>query len=129
MKTLQLLLSTVALTTVMAVLSATPASAENSAGSVAFEQQQNNATVRVHVFDKAGSLPGASVVVKGTDRGFITDSEGIAVIEKCHAGTVLAISFVGYDTQEITVGSNLQIEVLLETSDLFLDESCNLLWS
>lgn len=123
MKTLQLLLSTVALTTAMAVLSATPASAENSAGSVAFEQQQNNATVRVHVFDKAGSLPGASVVVKGTDRGFITDSEGIAVIEKCHAGTVLAISFVGYDTQEITVGSNLQIEVLLETSDLFLDES------
>lgn len=100
-----------------------PTKAEFHSTGVNSTEQQNNAVVRVHVFDSKGSLPGAYVIVKDTDRGFMTNSDGVAVIDKCPTGTVLVISSLGYKTQEITVSGKSQIEVRLESSDIFLDES------
>jgi TonB-linked SusC/RagA family outer membrane protein len=72
------------------------------------------------VVDGQGTgIPGATVLEKGTQNGVITDFEGnfkIAV----NANSVLVISFVGFKTQEITVGSqtNLQITLSEDVAEL-----------
>lgn len=65
-------------------------------------------------------LPGVSVLVKGTQRGTVTDLDGRFAIE-ASTGEVLVFSFVGYDSQEVTVQNNtseLQIELVPTLSDL-----------
>ncbi len=52
--------------------------------------------------DQSTPLPGVSVVVKGTDRGTITDFNGVYTIEASQED-VLVFSFVGFDTQSVPV--------------------------
>lgn len=72
------------------------------------------------VTDETGEgLPGASVVEKGTANGTTTDMDGnyrLTVSE----GAVLAISFVGYATQEIAVGNQsiIDVQMVLDISEL-----------
>ena len=57
-------------------------------------------------------MPGASVVVKGTTTGTTTDMDGkfsLSVPEN----SVLVISFVGYLTEEITIGEQTDVDVTL----------------
>jgi TonB-dependent SusC/RagA subfamily outer membrane receptor len=64
---------------------------------------------------------GASVKVKNTKVGTITDPNGIfAIIAK--SGDVLSISFVGYGTREITVGAQNTIDVVLQPDANSLSE-------
>ncbi|WP_276371394.1 TonB-dependent receptor [Chryseolinea sp. H1M3-3] len=63
------------------------------------------------------SLPGVNILVKGTTRGVVTDTDGIYVLDNLRAEDVLVISFIGYQTQEVTVGAQTQIDVQL-TPDL-----------
>ncbi|MGB7395259.1 MAG: TonB-dependent receptor, partial [Pricia sp.] len=67
-----------------------------------------------------GPLPGASVVVKGTTMGVSTDFDGNYTIEAGPENT-LQFSYIGYATREILVGSQDQIDVILE-ADNELDE-------
>ncbi|WP_375334463.1 TonB-dependent receptor domain-containing protein [Flagellimonas sp. C4] len=55
--------------------------------------------------DQNAPLPGASVQVKGTTTGVITDFDGNYVIE-AETGDILVFSYVGFNTQEVTVTSN-----------------------
>lgn len=55
--------------------------------------------------DQNVPLPGASVQVKGTTTGVITDFDGNYVIE-AETGDILVFSYVGFNTQEVTVTSN-----------------------
>lgn len=66
------------------------------------------------------ALIGASVVLKGTQSGTITDIDG-AYSLKANAGDVLVISYTGYGDQEIAVGNSNTINVSLESGKL-LDE-------
>ena len=50
------------------------------------------------------ALPGVSVVLRGTGRGTTTDASGAFSLGVPDAQSVLVFSFVGYETQEITVG-------------------------
>ena len=59
-------------------------------------------------------LPGASIVEKGTSNGVTSDFDGNYSIEASE-GSVLVFSFVGYASQEITVGSEDTINVSLES--------------
>ena len=59
-------------------------------------------------------LPGASIVEKGTSNGVTSDFDGNYSIEASE-GSVLVFSFVGYASQEITVGSEDTISVSLES--------------
>ena len=59
-------------------------------------------------------LPGASVVEKGTSNGVTSDFDGNYSIEASE-GSILVFSFVGYTSQEITVGSDDTINVSLES--------------
>ncbi|MFY7910594.1 MAG: TonB-dependent receptor domain-containing protein [Emticicia sp.] len=61
---------------------------------------------------KGETLPGVSIVVKGTKRGTSTEVDGSYKIN-ASKGEVLQFSFVGYQNQEITVGDNNEINVTL----------------
>ncbi|OJJ21776.1 hypothetical protein BKI52_14845 [marine bacterium AO1-C] len=68
------------------------------------------------------SLPFATVVVKGTSRGVVTDAEGKFSI-KAQQGDVLVFTFVGFVTKEVKIKSrsDLGFVVLLQTSPLSSD--------
>nr|WP_293293734.1 TonB-dependent receptor [Allomuricauda sp.] len=55
--------------------------------------------------DQNVPLPGASVQVKGSQTGTITDFDGKYTIE-ANTGDILVFSYVGFNTQEVTVTSN-----------------------
>ena len=66
------------------------------------------------VLDETGAgIPGASIVVKGSTRGVTTDVDGSFEFEVA-AADVLQISYLGYETQEITVGAQTNITVQLK---------------
>ncbi|SEJ50394.1 TonB-linked outer membrane protein, SusC/RagA family [Dyadobacter koreensis] len=80
-------------------------------------------TINGKVTDEAGSgLPGVSVVVKGTQRGTSTNGEGDFQIEIPDDNAVLVFSFVGYKTQELTVGSQSKLAVKLMPDENALEE-------
>ncbi len=60
------------------------------------------------------TLPGVSVIVKGTTTGTSTDASGKFAITVPNQQSVLVISFIGYSTQEITVGTRTTIDVQLQ---------------
>ncbi|GAA4447404.1 TonB-dependent receptor [Ravibacter arvi] len=72
--------------------------------------------------DKGESLPGVSILEKGTTNGTATDNDGNFRITVADANAVLAFSFIGFATQEITVGNRTDISVKLVAEDRSLDE-------
>ena len=82
---------------------------------------QNQVTGTVH--DESGlPLPGANVVEKGTTNGVTADFDGIYAIEVAGSSSVLQVSYVGYVTKEVTVGSQSTIAVILSEDAAQLDE-------
>ena len=59
------------------------------------------------------SIPGASVVVKGTTRGSSSDAEGNYTISVPSTGATLVYSFVGSVTKEVVIGNQSVINVSL----------------
>lgn len=72
--------------------------------------------------NKGESIPGVNVLVKGTTIGAITDLDGNYSITVPDAKSVLLFTFVGYETQEITVGNQKTINVKLLDDTQALDE-------
>jgi len=68
------------------------------------------------------TMPGVTVVLKGANQGSITDGTGRYSI-KAEQGQVLLFSFVGYKSQEITIGSSSEINVKLELTNIYLEEA------
>jgi len=80
-------------------------------------------TVTGVVSDDSGEpLPGASVVIKGTTQGVITDLDGNYSISVPEDASILIFSFVGMETQEVVVGSQSVINVTMVTLSIGLDE-------
>lgn len=80
-------------------------------------------TVSGTVTDENGqSFPGVNIVVKGTTNGVNTDSEGKYTLTVPNESSVLIFSFVGYATQEITVGSRTTINIAMQPDIRALDE-------
>lgn len=61
--------------------------------------------------DKGAPLAAVSVMLKGTKKGTTTDQNGVFSITVPDANAVLVLSFVGYASQEITVGEQALITV------------------
>lgn len=78
-------------------------------------------TITGTVSDASGTLPGVSVLIKGTTTGTETDFDGKYSI-KADAGAVLVFSYLGYKQVEKTVGSASVINVTLEEDNNVLDE-------
>ncbi len=60
-----------------------------------------------------GNLPGASILIKGTSRGSTTDANGDFTLT-APANATLVVSFIGYKTAEIPVGSKTVFDIMLE---------------
>lgn len=58
-------------------------------------------------------LPGVSVLVKSTTTGTTTDTDGKYTINVPDANAVLVVSFIGFASQEVSVGSRTSIDVTL----------------
>lgn len=79
-------------------------------------------TVKGRVVDAAGEpVIGASVVLKGTTTGTITDMDGNFSLPNATKG-VLVISFIGYKTQEISADGKTPVNVILKEDSELLDE-------
>ena len=79
-------------------------------------------TISGTVSDDSGlPLPGATVLLKGTSSGTSTDFDGKYSIST-NTGATLVYSFVGYKTQEVTVGSSNTINVTMQESASALEE-------
>lgn len=74
------------------------------------------------VEDEFGPVAGASVVVKGTTNGTITDMDGKFSLEGVNSGVVIQISFIGYTTQEIKYTGQADLKVKLSEDTQKLDE-------
>ncbi len=72
--------------------------------------------------ERGEGLPGVSILVKGTQAGMISNVDGSFNIEVPDQSAVLVFSFVGYLSQEITVGDNIHIEVNLKVDARSLEE-------
>jgi TonB-linked SusC/RagA family outer membrane protein len=66
-------------------------------------------------------LPGANVLEKGTTNGTQTDFDGKFSLS-VQQGSVLLVSYIGYVTQEISIGKRTTIEVSLVENNALLDE-------
>lgn len=74
------------------------------------------------VVDQDGvPIPGATVIVEGTSTGAATDIEGNFSIEASE-GSVLLFSFIGYQSQRVTVGNQTTLTVTLTEDQSSLDE-------
>ena len=83
------------------------------------------AQVRVSgsVTDTQGEpVPGVTVLEQGTQNGVITDVDGNFNIEVAGEESVLVFSFVGMETQTITVGDQREIHVVMKETFTDLDE-------
>jgi len=83
------------------------------------QEKKITGTVR----DNSGNpIPGATVVIKGTNNGIATDSNGQFTINNIFPNEVIVFSFVGMKTIEIKVGNQNNINAVLSDEAIGLDE-------
>jgi iron complex outermembrane receptor protein len=85
-------------------------------GSITYGQ-----SIKGVVSDADGSLPGVSVTIEGTTTGVQTDFDGNYTIN-AKEGDVLVYNYLGYKTEQRTVGSESVINVTMTQDSTELDE-------
>jgi TonB-dependent starch-binding outer membrane protein SusC len=83
--------------------------------------QERTITGKVTSSDDGTAMPGVSVSTKGTSKGTTTDGNGTYKIS-VPANAKLSFSFIGFESQEISVGNNSTIDVVLVSSAAQLEE-------
>jgi TonB-dependent starch-binding outer membrane protein SusC len=83
--------------------------------------QERRVTGRVTASDDGGPLPGVNIQEKGTTNGTVSDAQGNFSIS-VGANATLVFSFIGYTPQEIVVGNQSNINVILDTDVVSLSE-------
>jgi len=74
------------------------------------------------ITDESGvPLPGANILLVGTSKGVVSDFDGNFAIQAAK-GDVLEISFVGMVTQQVTIGTDNNLNIILVTDASTLDE-------
>ncbi len=86
----------------------------------AFAQSQN--TVQGTVSDeKGGPVPGASIKIKGTSAGTVSDVNGKFSIN-ADKGATLIITYLGYQEKDVLIGDQKTISISLEPASSTLNE-------
>lgn len=86
------------------------------------EALQNTVKITGKVVDSQGEpVIGATVMVKGTNNGVITDVNGGFTLNTA-SNSKLQISYVGYQSQEIAIGANRNLLITLKEDSELLDE-------
>ena len=87
---------------------------------MAFAQQK---AISGKVTDESGaSVPGVSVVIKGTTTGTVTDVDGKFDLKVGAKAETLIFSFVGMVSQEIVIGQSSVINVIMKTETVGVEE-------
>lgn len=89
-------------------------------GSVAVVQQKGKVTGVVE--DDMGPVAGASIRVKGTTNGTISDMDGHFSLEGVSKGSVLVVSFVGLAPQEVSCDGKTTLHIRMKSDTQDLDE-------
>lgn len=89
--------------------------------SMAFAQERTVSGIVTSNEDGA-PLPGVNVLLKGTSIGASTDFDGAYSIDVSDSNAILVFSYVGHLSQEISVGGQQTINVVLQTDLNQLDE-------
>ena len=86
-------------------------------------QEPGKMELKGNVFDESGiPVPGATVVVKGTTIGTVTDNDGrFSLVVPDNVKSVL-VSFVGYISREVRIVSGATLKITLEQQTIGLDE-------
>src|SRR5690606_7224941 len=75
------------------------------------------------VTDQDGEpLIGVNIQVKGSNNGTATDLEGRFTLEDIDEQAVLVVSYIGYQTQEVSVAGKSTINITLVSDSKLLDE-------
>ncbi len=90
-------------------------------GSVAWGQERT-VTGKVTSADDGSPLPGVNVLLKGTSTGTVADSNGQYAISVPASGGTLIFSFIGFENQEVEIGSRASIDVRMATDVTQLNE-------
>lgn len=86
-------------------------------------QQQQQRTVKGVVVSTGGeTLPGVSIVVKGTTAGTVTDADGRFTLEVPAGSATLQFSYIGMETKEMSVPKNNTLRVVMEENLISLQE-------
>ncbi len=100
-----------------------PIYAREEASHADFTQPPPDRTVTGKVTDENGDgLPGVSIVLKGTQRGTISDAAGTYELVLPDGDNTLIFSFVGFLSQELQVGSRTAVDVVLSIDEKSLEE-------
>ena len=91
-------------------------------GAGAFEASAQSIRISGQVTSAGESVIGASVMVKGTSRGTITDIDGFYALDAAKDAT-LVISALGYESKEVSVGGRSTINVTLEEDSELLSDA------
>ena len=84
--------------------------------------QQISITGKVTNVQTNESLIGVTILEKGTVNGALTDANGAYSINVSNANSILVFSFVGMEPQEVVVGGQKVINILLKENVSLLDE-------
>lgn len=84
--------------------------------------QTRDVTGTVTSSDDGSSIPGASVVAKGTTIGTITDMDGHFTLKVPTNAKNLLISFVGFTSQEIALTSARDYKIAMKSEEVSVDE-------
>ncbi|RHO75363.1 TonB-dependent receptor [Parabacteroides sp. AF48-14] len=114
------LVSTILLTGALAVPGGAWADTAPVKQGVSISQQNGKVTCTVE--DSFGPVVGASVVIKGTTNGNVSDSNGQVVLEGLKRGDIIQVSFIGYMTQEIPYTGQASIKIALKEDSQAFDE-------
>ena len=86
----------------------------------AFAQQTISGTVRDA--STGNPLVGATIVVKGSNQSTASDAQGTFSIAVQGNNSILTISYVGYTSQEVTVGTRTNLEIALVSNSVELNQ-------
>ena len=94
----------------MAAMTVAPAIPAQAAGSqTTMSAPQNTKKVKGRIVDAEGQpIPGVNVLIKGTHTGTTTDKNGNFTID-APSGATLRVSCIGFATQEVKAGDNMQV--------------------
>lgn len=96
-----------------------PKEMDSSKGAISAQQN----TISGKVTDEKGeSLPGVTIVIKGTTVGTVTDIDGNYSLKNVTSNAVLVYSFVGMSTQEVLVDGQSTINIVMLIDAIGLDE-------
>lgn len=111
------------LTTALCLPLLASANTSSISGNEYVQSVMQTRTIKGIITDETGeSMIGVSVLVKGTSIGTITNLEGEYTLDIPAGNTTLEVSYIGYKTQQIAIGTDSQVNIKLVPDTQALDE-------